>query len=184
MRQRLEALEPVFPNYLADTAVIYWLDGQTDRAISMLNEFRPGRTSELALINAARGHYREAAALLAEMPAANYLPGVLNAAERILESAPVKAPLDPNLPRLGNLGFVLLYTAEPERVMEYYENNLAAGYFQPISTTFFWHSSYAPVRKTQRFKAFARNIGLVEYWRARDWPALCHPAEAADFECN
>src|SRR6266404_5084819 len=70
-------------------------------------------------------------------PASNYLPGVPNAAERILESAPLKVPLDRNLPRLGNFGFVFLHTAEPERVMEYYENNIEAGYFQPISTAWF-----------------------------------------------
>ena len=27
-----------------------------------------------------------------------------------------------------------------------------------------------PVRKTERFKAYARKSGLVDYWRARGWP--------------
>jgi hypothetical protein len=40
------------------------------------------------------------------------------------------------------------------------------------------------VRKTARFKAFARDAGLVEYWRARGWPAPCHPVGANDFTCD
>ena len=43
--------------------------------------------------------------------------------------------------------------------------------------------SYAAVRKTERFKKFAGKAGLVEYWRAKGWPALCHPAGATDFAC-
>jgi hypothetical protein len=38
-----------------------------------------------------------------------------------------------------------------------------------------WHPSYAPARKTERFKAFARNAGLVDYWRAKGWPEFCRP---------
>ena len=43
---------------------------------------------------------------------------------------------------------------------------------------------YAPVRKTERFKAFVRNAGLVDYWRARGWPDLCRPMGADDFVCD
>jgi hypothetical protein len=47
-----------------------------------------------------------------------------------------------------------------------------------------WHSSYKPVRSSERFKLWARKIGLVEYWRAKGWPDLCHPTTGDDFECN
>jgi hypothetical protein len=47
-----------------------------------------------------------------------------------------------------------------------------------------WHSSYAPLRKTERFKALVRNAGFVDYWRARGWPDLCHPVGADDFACD
>jgi tetratricopeptide (TPR) repeat protein len=183
MRKTLQALEPFVINYVADTAEIFWLDGDNDTAITMLNPFRPGRTAELAQVQASLGHYREAAGFLREMNAANYLPGLLEAAARTLESAPAKQTPD-SLPRLGNLGFIYLHVGAPERVMEYYESNLQAGYFQPISTTWFWHPSYAAVRKLDRFKKFARDIGLVEVWRARGWPDLCHPAGADDFACD
>jgi hypothetical protein len=59
-----------------------------------------------------------------------------------------------------------------------------AGYFQPISSTWFWHPTYAPVRKTDRFKKAVSDLGLVEYWRARGWPAQCHSLGASDFACE
>ena len=183
MRRHLQALEPLLPNYTADTAIMIWLDGDSDTAIATLNAFRPGRTAELAQIQAALGRYREAASLLREMNAANYVPGMLESAARTLESAPAKAAPD-SLPRVGNLAFVYLHAGAPERVLDFYEGNIEAGYFQPITTTFFWHPSYAPVRKTERFKAFVRDIGLVEVWRARGWPDLCRPVGANDFTCD
>jgi hypothetical protein len=49
-----------------------------------------------------------------------------------------------------------------------------------------WHPSslYAAVRNTERFKAFARNAGLVEYWRAKGWPDFCRPVGTDDFVCH
>ncbi len=183
LRQKLQALEPFIVNYTADTAEIYWLDGQDEPAIRMLNPFRPNRTAELAQITASLGSYHDAAGFLREMNPANYAPGQLEAAARILDSAPAKA-VPATLPRLGSLGFIYLYVGAPERVMEYYESNLQAGYFQPISSTWFWHSSYAPVRRLDRFKAFAKAIGFVEVWKARGWPDACHPAGTDDFACE
>ena len=117
------------------------------------------------------------------MNAANYLPGLLEKAANLLESAPAK--MDPgSLPKLGNLGWIYLYIGAPERVFEYYEANVQAGYFQPISTTWFWHPSYAQLRKTNRFKNYMRSIGFVDVWRARGWPPLCHPVGADDFACE
>jgi tetratricopeptide (TPR) repeat protein len=184
MREKLQALEPFVINYVADTAEIIWLDGDNDTAIRMLNEFRPGRTSELAQVHASLGHYREAASVLREMNPANYLPGVLESAAKLVEAAPSTTASPDNLPRLGVLGWVYRHVGAPERVLEYYESNLKAGYFQPISSTWFWHPSYAPVRKTERFKAFARAIGLVDVWRQRGWPAACQPMGSDDFRCS
>jgi hypothetical protein len=36
----------------------------------------------------------------------------------------------------------------------------------------------------QRFKAYVRKAGLVDYWRARGWPDLCRPMGADDFVCD
>lgn len=182
IRRKMQALEPTFINYVADNAEIYWLGGENEPAIAMLEQFRPGRTLEMALIKSALGRYKEAAGNLREMGQGNYAPGVLEGAARLLEAAPAKAP--PDAPRLGNLGWIFLFTGAPERVFEYYESNLGAGYFQPISTTWFWHPSWAPARKTERFKTYMRNIGFVDVWRAQGWPAQCKPVGANDFTCS
>jgi TolB-like protein len=184
MREHLQDIEQFIINYTADTAEIYWLDGDTDRAISILQPFAPGRTLELALIQAATGRYREAAVAVRQMPPRNYLPGMTEAAAKLLDSAPARTASPESLTKLGNLGFAYMHVGAPERVMEFYEDEVRGGYFQPISTTWFWHPSYDAVRKTARFKAFARDAGLVEYWRARGWPAACHPVGANDFTCG
>jgi TolB-like protein len=184
MRDHLQAIEQSIINYTADTAEIIWLDGDTNKAVAMLTPFRPGRTLELALVQASAGRYGEAAAAIREMPAASYPPGMTEAAARILESAPAKAAAPAELPRLGNLSFAYMHVGAPERVLEFYEDEIRGDYFQPISTTWFWHPTYAAVRKTERFKKVARDLGLVDYWRARGWPAQCHPVGANDFACD
>jgi hypothetical protein len=118
------------------------------------------------------------------MPATNYVPGMLEGAAKVLDSAPAKTASPAALPRLGNMSFAYMHVGAPERVFEFYEDEVRAGYFQPISTTWFWHPSYAAVRNTERFKKVARDLGLVDYWRARGWPAQCRPLGGTDFTCG
>jgi len=184
MRAHLQNGEPFITNYTADTAEIYWLDGATEKAVTMLQPFRPGRTLELALVLASAGRYREAAAAIREMPATNYPAGMTEAAAKILESAPAKTAAPAALPRVGNLSFVYMHVGAPERVLEFYEDEISGNYFQPISATWFWHPTYAAVRKTERFKSVVRDLGLVEYWGARGWPAQCRPAGMSNFSCD
>jgi adenylate cyclase len=184
MREHLQAGEQFITNYTADTAEIYWLDDDTEKAVAMLQPFRPGRTLELALVQASAGRYGEAAKALREMPAANYPAGMLEAAAKVLDAAPAKAAVPAALPRLGNLSFAYMHVGAPERVLEFYEDEVKADYFQPISSTWFWHPTYAAVRKTERFRKVARDLGLVAYWRARGFPTQCHAAGADDFACE
>jgi len=37
------------------------------------------------------------------------------------------------------------------------------------------------VRKLERFKAYARKAGFVDYWRARGWPDLWPPRRRRRF---
>src|SRR5438045_3668620 len=78
----------------------------------------------------------------------------------------------PPQPDLGDLNFVYLFAGAPQRALDIYERYGEAGF--NLSGSLFWHSSFAPVRKTERFRAFVRKHGLVDYWRARGWPDLCH----------
>jgi len=184
MREHLQAGEQFIINYTADTAEIHWLAGDTEKAIAMLQPFRPGRTLELAIVLAAAGRYQEAAAAIREMPAANYPPGMLEAAAKILESAPAKAAAPESLPRIGNMSFAYRHVGAPERVLEFYQDEVRGNYFQPISATWFWHPSYEAVRKTQAFKTVVRDLGFVDYWRSRGWPAQCRAAGTDDFVCD
>jgi TolB-like protein len=184
MREHLQTGEQFITNYTADTAEIYWLAGDTEKAVAMLQPFRPGRTLELALVLASAGRTGEAASALREMPASNYPSGMLESAAKILESAPAKGAAPGALPRIGNLSFAYMHVGAPERVLEFYEDEAAGNYFQPISSTWFWHPTYAPVRRTDRFKKVVRDLGLVDYWRARGWPAACRSAGTDDFICE
>jgi hypothetical protein len=82
------------------------------------------------------------------------------------------------------LSFAYMHVGAPERVLEFYEDEIAGDYFQPISSTWFWHPTYAAVRKTDRFKKVAQDLGLVAYWRQRGWPAQCHAVGSNDFACG
>jgi hypothetical protein len=82
-----------------------------------------------------------------------------------------------------NLDFIYLYIGAPIRVMEWDERLGEAGLFDIPGDWFYWQASAAPVRKTERFKANARKQGLVDYWRAKGWPAFCHPTTGDDFVC-
>jgi hypothetical protein len=64
------------------------------------------------------------------------------------------------------------------------ERMVDVGMFADREAFEFWHPDYAPVRRTERFKTFARKAGLVDYWRARGWPEFCRPVGTADFVCD
>ena len=95
----------------------------------------------------------------------------------------VASPQD--LPSLGVLGWAYLYAGAPERVLDVYERDIEGGYFAGAGNPeSLWHTAYAPVRKTERFKSYARRAGLVEYWRAKGWPNACRSTTRDDFICE
>ncbi len=49
---------------------------------------------------------------------------------------------------------------------------------------YIWRPLLADMRKLDGFKDLMREIGLVEYWRAYEWPDRCRPIGAGDFECS
>jgi hypothetical protein len=136
---------------------------------------------------AAQGHYAEAADAVKTALRDRYPEGAVEAAERLLRAAPNSsvAGSAQRLPRLGSdLDFVYVRVGAPELVMQAYEGDLASGAPNMGSSVVIWHPFYAPVRKTERFKAYVRNAGLVDYWRAKGWPEFCKPTTSDDFECE
>jgi TolB-like protein/DNA-binding SARP family transcriptional activator len=186
--QKLRLLEPFAPEFNFYAVFPLWLNGQTDAAIALLDGQPPGsRARVLASIYASEGRYGEAASVLSETPSA-FPPGTVETAIRLLRTVPASAPSPQTLPRLGGtLGFVYLRVGAPDRVLESYEEAVRREGLVMIGAAGvanLWHRSYAPVRKTERFKAFARSAGLVEYWRAKGWPDLCRPMGTGDFVCD
>jgi hypothetical protein len=82
------------------------------------------------------------------------------------------------------LGWVYLYVGAPEQSLQLQERLVDLGILYGEETREFWHPDYAPVRKTERFKTFVRKAGLVDYWRAKDWPEFCRPTNGDDFACE
>jgi TolB-like protein len=52
------------------------------------------------------------------------------------------------------------------------------------SVFYFWLPVMQEVRQTSRFKEFAREIGLVDYWNEFGWPDCCHLMDNGEFECD
>ena len=48
---------------------------------------------------------------------------------------------------------------------------------------FFWSPDFKPFRQLAEFKELMRHIGLVDLWKSRGWPDLCHPV-GDSFECD
>ena len=197
MREKLRTLEPFVPVYNYITAAIMLNNGQIQAAIAILKELPAGdaggnqgpRFVTLARAYAAEGRYVEAANTLLAIPQADQQSRQsIQEAARLLRNAPAKVSKPAALPELdfaqGELGFVYVYVGAPERVLDVPEQLFAGGRVTALSVRYLWASEFAPVRKTERFKSFARKAGLVEYWRARGWADKCHPTTGDDFECS
>jgi tetratricopeptide (TPR) repeat protein len=191
LREQLRMQEPFVPIYNATTANILHVDGRSEAARRMLEAIpsRGGTIGErrnvlLARVYAAAGRYGEAADLLLAVPQdqnRTSRQSVVEAA-RLLRTAPTKVSAPDALPGLPyQLSFVYLYVGALGRVLDDDERIL-----EIVGNVGFgdWGPEFAPVRKTERFKAYVRKVGLVEYWRAAGWPDLCHPVGADDFACE
>jgi hypothetical protein len=137
----------------------------------------------LAHIYSSLGKYEDAAAqadwaLL--QPRFQRLRPLISDAARLMRTAPKKTAAPEKLPRLSDFSFTYLYIGAPERALEPYEEGNQS--FNDLSLLF--HSSYAPVRKMERFKKIIRDAGLIDYWRERGWPSYCRPVGTSDFECD
>ena len=46
-----------------------------------------------------------------------------------------------------------------------------------------WGKSCGNVWESEAFPAFAQEVGLVDYWRAKGWPDACRP-DGETFACG
>ena len=147
------------------------------------------RNTWLARAYASAGRFGDAADMLLAIPKEETSVNrrSIEDAARLLRGGPVKTSSPDSLPVLeGDLGFVYTYVGAAERVFEtperFIQLGLAGGGASIIASM--WFASYAPLRKTERFKSYLRAIRLPEFWRARGWPDLCQPQGADDFVCD
>ena len=188
LREKLRTLEPFAPQINYITASIMLIGGQGTAAIPILKELPVAlaRHTALAHAYASQGRYGEAADTLLAIRGEDQRFGPVEDAAQLIRSAPTKVKAPEALPALDNqLSFVYLYVGAPDRVLDYQER-LIAEYNVLFSqqVRYLWSPDFAPVRKTERFKALMRAAKYVDYWRARGWPDLCRPVGADDFVCT
>jgi tetratricopeptide (TPR) repeat protein len=185
-REKLQLIEPLVPNFMAGTAPALWLTGDTDAALALLGGFSnlPSAQRLVAQIYASQGRYADAAdALHLTATGTSFLAKQDQAAARLLRLAGTGAAAR-DLPALGAMSFAYHYVGADDRMLEFHEQNAERGFSLGGSTLLLWEPAYASVRKTERFKKLAKKQGLVDYWKARGWPDLCHPVGADDFACE
>jgi len=183
------AQEPFVPNYNRQAADVLWAMGQNDAALKILEPMKSDSAGDsqigLAKVYATVGQYAQAADTLRAIPASDFYPRqALDDAARLIRSAPGGAGVSPALPALGgSLNVFYLFVGAQDRYLEAAERRLQVG----LSAGLFrdpWAPSSAFLRKTEGFKAFARQSGFLDYWRARGWPDACHAVGANDFTCQ
>lgn len=187
IKRRVLQLEPFVPAFSATSADVLWLNGQNESAIALLKTLPPTGVipaTNLARIYTSMGLYSDAADSLLSLPAGTYPPGTVQQAARLLRTAPATLQSPQNVPDLGELSFVFLHVGAPERALEPNEARLEGSYSVAIRVAHLWHPSYASLRKTNRFKAFARKAGLTDYWRDKGWPEFCRATSGDDFACD
>ena len=185
--ERLRVIEPFVPVFKNISAEILAIDGQTDAAIKLHLQPPAGNNVALAVYYALETRYPEAIDALTK--AVTQAPSPALAKQRkdalqLLRSAPGPAPAPEKLPRLGSREIFYMTVGAPGRVLEYEEANLRSGYLGLAEMADLWAPIFAPVRKTERFKKFVRDAGMVEYWHAKGWPPQCHATTSDDFVCS
>jgi hypothetical protein len=130
------------------------------------------------------GRFDDAAAQILRINLNNFGPGQpMEEAARLISTAPTKVSDPKALPAWHQwVNWVYAYVGAPERLLDYPERALEANEMHRVFRLF--TREYAPVRNTERFKTLVRDMGLVDYWKARGWPDLCRPVGANDFACE
>jgi hypothetical protein len=179
-------MEPFVFSYNGGIRDLLWINGQTESLITSLKASRSAiDLAYLARIYWWQGHHEEALAALNAILPESYHGEMVGDATRLLRASLTDTATPSRLPQLGRrLDFVYVHAGAPERALQLFADNVAAGFSPPNLMIGLWIPTYAPVRKTERFKSFARNAGLVQYWRAKGWPTFCQPTTSEDFVCR
>ena len=174
LRGRLAKLEPLVVVYNAFTATSFWLQRSDSRAINLFKTAlapaarNPYVTRQLALIRGTQGDFREAAG--AVLKTAGYNPEMVQAAATLM--AKERTAFDQAEVPLGFFSVLNVFTASPERALDYFEMNLRAGMWAATDAVQFWHPSpsFEKLRNSARFTDLMNISGASRYWRERGGP--------------
>jgi TolB-like protein len=79
------------------------------------------------------------------------------------------------------MGALAARFGDPELALTAFEETFSSG---PQQIYAIWRPVFRDMRKLPSFKKFAREIGLVDYWREYGWPDTCRRVGENDFECD
>jgi hypothetical protein len=185
VREQLALVEPFNALYNRQTAEVMLANGKIDAGLKALEALHGAAiaTATLSRTYAWQGRLTEAADALLQTPVYPNARPMFEAAARLLRSAADKTTPPMELPVFDSqLNFVYAYIGGPECMLDWPDKARRSGDYRPILSL--WWSLLSSVRKTERFKRFARDAGMADYWHAHGWPDLCHPVEGDDFVCD
>jgi TolB-like protein len=193
-RQKLRTLDPFVPVYNVYAGLALQLNGRVEEGLQMLTTVPPEgavgvqRNVYLSLAYAVTGRRNVAADTLLATTGNQHMVSRANVekAAKLLREGPAKAGAEETAPDPNYyFSFVQALNGSPDVVLrgvDLWTNQI--GFANVLPVYYIWHPTFAPVRKTERFKEIVRKAGLVDYWKARGWPDLCHPFGADDFACE
>jgi TolB-like protein len=79
------------------------------------------------------------------------------------------------------LGSAAARFGDPELALKAFEDSMQ---WSPEQLYLIWRPVFRDMRQLPRFKQFARDTGLVAYWREYGWPDLCRPVGEDDLTCE
>jgi TolB-like protein len=163
----------------------YLIKGDTERAVAD------------ATINAEAGYYSDFDA---------YLPYFLGKGERLLAFtisrtvnwwanfphrdliAAIEAPNNPSTERIQR--FIEWGEKQNVKVRSHTNTMLTLRAYENLTVDnwnndyeIIWLPQFAHFRASPEFKQLAADLGIVDYWRERGFPAQCRPLGETDFEC-
>lgn len=186
LTREAQVLDLLSPNHNLGVAIALLADNQPQAAITFMEAYPDRRTVRVTLLAeayAAIGEFNKAADQIASSGHGGFYsidPKSVDAAQALMRSLAAKTPAPKVYPNVY-YNWIFAYNGQPERLMDELERAWQVG---ALWREFIFDHSVASARKTERFRKFLRDVGLVDYWRARGWPELCHPTNGDDFECS
>lgn len=81
----------------------------------------------------------------------------------------------------GNIALMAAYFGDPELAGDVLQGELRSA---ALRLGMLWYPVMSDMRKRPEFKAFLRDIKIVEFWKNHGWSDFCRPVGGEDFVCE